>query len=157
MKKDEIDEIVRMAAAEVLARKEEILNDEFDAMYQDVKLLMVNYRKLKTYYTHVSPETMAVDSICAMHSTTGLMMSHVDKMLAAYKAMCKEAGDPDEARRWKALYLRYINSKRISIEKIANELQIDKRTFHRDINRAMDDMAVLLFGIKAIGTWKHKK
>ncbi len=157
MKKEEIAEIVRIAAAEVLAKKEEILDDEYDARYQDVKLLMANYRKLKTHYSHVSPETLAVSSICSMHRNTGLMMSHVDKMLAAYEAMCKDAGDSDEARRWDALYLRYIDSERMSVDDIASELNIDKRTFYRDINKAMDDLAVLLFGIEVIGTWKHKK
>ena len=157
MKKEEIAEIARVAAAEVLAKKEEILDEEFDARYQDVKLLMANYRKLKAHYAHVSPETLAVNAICSMHSKTGLMMSHVDKMLVAYEAMCKDAGDSDEARRWEALYLRYIDDDRISIDDIASRLSIDKRTFYRDINKAMDDLAVLLFGIEAIGTWKHKK
>ncbi len=157
MRKKEIEEIARVAAAEVLGKKEEILDEEFDARYQDVKLLMSNYRKLKTHYSQVSPETLAVNAICSMHSTTGLMMSHVDKMLAAYEAMCCEAGDQDEARRWDALYLRYIDSARLSVDEIADQLHIDKRTFYRDIGKAMDDLAVLLFGIKAIGTWKHKK
>ncbi len=157
MRKDEIEKIARVAAAEVLVKKNEMLDEEFDARYQDVKLLMANYRKLKVHYSHVSSEALAVDSICSMHSTTGLMMSHVDKMLAAYKAMCCEAGDSDEARRWDALYLRYIDNARLSVDEIASQLHIDKRTFYRDIGKAMDDLAVLLFGIKAIGTWKHKK
>ena len=157
MKKEEIAEIARVAAVEVLSKKEEMLDEEFDARYQDVKLLMANYRKLKAHYSHVSPETLSVNAICAMHSKTGLMMSHVDKMLVAYEAMCKEAGDSDEARRWDAVYLRYINPARLSVDDIAAELHVDKRTFYRDIGKAMDDLAVLLFGIEAIGTWKHKR
>ena len=124
MKKEEIAEIARVAAVEVLSKKEEMLDEEFDARYQDVKLLM---------------------------------MSHVDKMLVAYEAMCKEAGDSDEARRWDAVYLRYIDPARLSVDDIAAELHVDKRTFYRDIGKAMDDLAVLLFGIEAIGTWKHKR
>lgn len=157
MKKEEVTEIVRIAAAEVLKKRDELLNEEYDAMYQDVGLLMKNYRKLKAHYSHVSPETLEVSSICSMHRKTGLMMAHVDKMLVAYEAMCNEASNPDEARRWNALYLRYIDEKRLSIDEIAAVLNIDKRTYYRDINKAMEDMAVLLFGIKAIGTWKHKK
>ena len=42
-------------------------------------------------------------------------------------------------------------------DKVAEELHIDERTFYRDIRRAMEDLAVLLFGIEAIGTWKHKR
>ena len=155
MNREEIAEVVRVAAEEVLARKDEILDDEYDARYHDVNLLLKNYRKLKAHYSHVSPEALEVSSICSMRRKTGLMMSHVDKMLAAYEAMCRDAVNPEETRRWEALYLRYIDEQRMSIDDIAAKLCIDKRTFYRDINRAMEDMAVLLFGIEAIGSWKH--
>lgn len=155
MNREEIAEVVRVAAEEVLARKDEILDDEYDARYHDVNLLLKNYRKLKAHYSHVSLEALEVSSICSMRRKTGLMMSHVDKMLTAYGAMCRDAVNPEETRRWEALYLRYIDEQRMSIDDIAERLCIDKRTFYRDINRAMEDMAVLLFGIEAIGSWKH--
>lgn len=157
MKDIEIAEIVRITTAEVLARKAEIIEGEFDERYHDVNLLMKNYRKLKTHYAHVSPETLEVGVICSMQRKTKLMMSHVDKMLTAYKALCAEAVSTDEARRWDALYLRYISDEQLSIDVIAERLHIDKRTFYRDISKAMEDMAVLLFGIEAIGSWRHKK
>lgn len=157
MQKEDIAEIARVAAAEVLAKKDEIIDEEFDSRYHDVNLLMKNYRKLKTHYANVSPEALEVSAICSMKRKTGLMMSHVDKMLTAYEALCKESMNPDESRRWETLYLRYINSERLSVDDIAERLSIDKRTFYRDINRAMEDMAVLLFGIEAIGSWKHKR
>lgn len=157
MRKEEIQEVVKLAAEEILARREEILDEEFDARYHDVKLLMKNYRRLKAHYSHVAPEVLEVNAICSMRRKTGLMMSHVDKMLTAYKAMCKDSPCPDEARRWEALYLWYLKKGKMTVEDIASKLNIDKRTFYRDINRAMEDMAVLLFGIEAIGSWKHKK
>ncbi len=157
MNNSEIAEIVKITTAEVLARKDEVIKGEFDERYHDVNLLMKNYRKLKAHYAHISPETLEVSAICSMRHKTKLMMSHVDKMLAAYKAICDEAVSPDEARRWDALYLRYISSKQLSVDAIADRLHIDKRTFYRDISRAMEDMAVLLFGIEAIGSWKHTK
>lgn len=143
-------------AREAVRNKQE---DKLRFLYGSVpdNLLMKNYRKLKAHYSHVSPETLEVSAICSMRRKTGLMMSHVDKMLAAYEAMCKESLNPDEGRRWEALYLRYIDSKRMSVDDIASQLNIDKRTFYRDINKAMEDMAVLLFGIEAIGSWKHKR
>lgn len=157
MKKEEIAEIVQLAAAEVLAKREEIIEDEFDSRYHDVELLMKNYRKLRAHYSHVSPETLEVSVICSMRRKTGLMMSHVDKMLAAYEAICRDSGNSDEIRRWEALYLRYIDGRRMKVEDIAEQLCIDKRTLFRDINKAKEDMAVLLFGIEAIGSWKHKR
>ena len=157
MQKETVTEIAKIAAIEALKRHNELMIEEFDARYHDVKLLMQNYRKLRAHYAHVSPETLEVSSICSMRRKTGLMMSHVNKMLLVYKTLCKKATRPDEARRWNVLYLRYIAKDRMKIEDIAAELEIDKRTFHRDVNKAMEDMAVLLFGIEAIGTWKHMK
>lgn len=157
MRKQDIEEIVRITAKEILSRKDAMIKEEYDARYHDVRLLMNNYRKLKAHYAHVSPETLEVDVICSMRRKTGLMMSHVDKMLVVYKALCQSSINPDEARRWEALNLRYIADERMNIDDIAEKLGIDKRTFYRDVGRAMEDMAVLLFGIEAIGTWKPKK
>lgn len=157
MRKEEIAEVVKIAAAEVLAQREAIIEEEFDTRYHDVNLLMKNYRKLKAHYAHVAPETLEVNSICSMRRKTGLMMSHVDKMLKTYQVLCLESENPEEARRWNALYLRYIGTERLRVEVIAERLNIDKRTFYRDIGKAMEDMAVLLFGIEAIGSWKPKK
>ena len=92
-----------------------------------------------------------------MRRKTKLMMSHVDKMLKTYETLCKESDNPDEARRWQALYLRFIGEKRMKVEVIAEQLHIDKRTFYRDIGKAMEDMAVLLFGIEAIGARKNRR
>ena len=157
MEKEEIKEIARIAAIEALGQRKDIIEEEFDARYHDVKLLMRNYRKLKAHYARISPETLEVSSICSLRRKTKIMMSHVDKMLAAYKSICENSIDQNEAKCWTALYLRYITDERITVDGIAERMGIDKRTFYRYINRAFIDMAVLLFGIEAIGTWKPKK
>lgn len=157
MNAEEIAEVVKIAKKEILLQREEILDSEFDERYHDVSLLMKNYRKLKAHYTHISPETLEVSAICSMRRKTGLMMSHVDKMLTAYKALCSKAVNEEEVRRWNTLYLRYIRKEQTPIDDIAEQLHVDKRTIYRDTNKAFEDMAVLLFGIEAIGSWKHKK
>jgi len=157
VREEEIREVARIAAEEALAKRDDLIDEEFDARYHDVTLLLRNYRRLKVHYAAVSPETLEVSSICSMRRKTGLMMSHVDKMLAAYEAMCRDTTDAKESRRWEALYLRYISDEKLSIDEIAMRLEIDRRTFYRDLNRATEDLAVLLFGIEAIGTWKHKR
>ena len=157
LRKEEITEITRIVIGEVFTQREAVMQEEFDSRSHDVKLLMKNYRMLKTHYAQVSPETLEVNVICSMRRKTALMMSHVDKMLTAYKALCCESGRLDEKNRWNALYLRYIDDERITIDTIADRLNIDRRTYFRYINYAMEDMAVLLFGIEAIGTWRPKK
>ena len=155
--KDEITEIARIVAAEIINQREKVVQEEFDLRFHDVQLLMRNYRKLKAHYSHISPEALEVSSICSMRRKTSLMMSHVDKMLLVYKALCENSVDQSEASCWQALYLRYITDERMTIDNIAERMNIDKRTFNRYINRAFVDMAVLLFGIEAIGTWKPNK
>lgn len=157
LRKEEITEIARIVMDEFFAQREAVMQEEFDSRYHDVKLLMKNYRMLKAHYAQVSPETLEVNAICSMRRKTSLMMSHVDKMLTVYKALCYESGRLDERNRWDVLYLRYIDDKRITIDSIADKLNIDRRTYFRYINRAMEDLAVLLFGIEAIGTWKPQK
>jgi transposase len=156
MKKEQIEEIAKIAAEVALNKRESIIESEFDSRYHDVKLLMANYRKLKTHYSHISPETLEVSSIGTIYRTTGLMMSHVDKMLATYETLCNTARYEDEQRRWKALFFRYLSDEKRSADEIADKLNVDKRTFYRDIGRAMEEMAVLLFGIEAIGTWRRR-
>ena len=155
MHKEDIAEIAKVAAIEALKLRNDLIQEEFDKRYQDVKLLMKNYRKLRTYYDTVSPETLEVNAICSMRRKTGLMMSHVDRMLIAYKALCEKSDNPEEYRRWKVLHMRYISDNRQKLTDIADALNVDKRTLYRDTDRALEDMAVLLFGIEAIGTWKH--
>lgn len=156
MRREEIREIAKTAAIEAITFKNNIIQEEFDKRYQDVRLLMRNYRKLKAYCSRIDPEVLEVDVICSTQRKTALMMSHVEKMLAAYKALCQRAETPDELRRWEVLYLRYMADNRMKIDDIADSLHVNKRTLYRDTERAMEDMAVLLFGIEAIGTWKHK-
>ncbi|MFI3279609.1 MAG: hypothetical protein R3Y55_03685 [Rikenellaceae bacterium] len=157
MTKEEIEEIARIAAVSVMAHKREIFNEEFDARYHDVELLLKNYRKLKAHHENASGDALEVSSICLMQRKTGLMMDHVEKMIVAYRAMCEESSNPEEQRKWQALHLRYIDGEKLGVDDIAEKLSVDKRTFYRDINRATEDLAVLLFGIEAIGSWKHKK
>lgn len=154
MTKAEVTEIVKLAVAENAAHREEVVQEELDARYHDIKLLMKNYRKLKTHYLNANED---VASICCLRHKTHLMMDHVEKMLAAYKAICNADSNPEEMRRWDALRLRYLSEKKRTIIEIAEELGVDKRTFFRDIGRALEDLSVLLFGLEAIGTWRPKK
>lgn len=78
MEKEEIKEIARIAAIEALSQKSNLIEEEFDARYHDVKLLMRNYRKLKAHYARISLETLEVSSICSLRRKTKIMMSHVD-------------------------------------------------------------------------------
>ena len=120
-------------------------------------IFVKNYRKLKVHFADVKDDTLKVTVINSVHFKTGLIMRHVDNMLAAYKTLCQRAeNNPDEMRRWDVLYFRYISDEKLSTDEIAERLHVDRRTLFRDTNKAMQDLAILLFGIEAIDTWKRK-
>ena len=153
MQKEIIAEIAVIAAREAITARDTIFAEAFDARFHDVKLLMKNYRRLKSHYDFTSKKALEVISINSLHYKTELIMSHVEKMLKVYCTLCQNS--PEESRRWQILYHRYISENPMKIDEIVAQFNIDKRTFYRDVNRAMEDMAVLLFGIEALGTWKH--
>lgn len=153
MIRDEIREIVVTAVHETLNRKEELRTEGLDSCYKNVKLLMKNYRKLKQFQANIDEEVLAVESICGFKTKTSLMMKHVDRMLSAYNALCMTANQPEHQRRWQSLYLRYIAPDKMRVGNIAEHLEIDTRTLYRDLDKALADLAVLLFGVEAMGTW----
>lgn len=161
MQKEEIKEIARTAALEAIkksaAARDDIIREELDSRYHDVKLLMSNYRKLKLHYANMAGESLEVSALCSLKHKTGLMMEHVDIMLRAYKSLCEASDNPDEMRRYDALYMRYISGEKHKTDDIAERLGVDRRTFFRDVSKAMEELSVLLFGLEAIGTWNPKK
>lgn len=157
MQKTEMLEIARLAAREVLSQKKKIIDDEFEHCYHEVSLIMKNYRKLKSHYANAPTGEPDARTVYLNKHKKDITIEQVDKMLNVYKSFCQEAACQEEIRRWEALYLRYISDEILSVDDIAERLYIDKRTFYRDINKALEDMAVLLFGIVAIGTWKQSK
>ena len=78
-------------------------------------------------------------------------------MLRAYKSLCEASDNPDEMRRYDALYMRYISGEKHKTDDIAEQLGVDRRTFFRDVSKAMEELSILLFGLEAIGTWNPKK
>ena len=153
MTAEEVKQIVAMTVRETLECRTSLQEKEFDTRYKNVKLLMRNYRKLKQFQDRIASDVLKVESIGIMKYKTDLIMLHVDKMLTAYKALCLENNLFEQRRRWQSLYLRYITPKKMRVEEIAESLKVDKRTLYRDLEKAMSDLAVLLFGVEAMGTW----
>ncbi len=153
MTEQNVRDIVTATIREVMEYREVVLKESFDACYKNVKLLMRNYRKLKCYREKISEDVIKVESIGSMYQKTILMMKHIDKMLIAYKAVCEKSNSIEQQRRWQSLYFRYIDERKMSVEDIANELNIDKRTLYRDIAKALEELSILLFGVEAIKAW----
>lgn len=158
------------AEREIISYKQQ----EYDWKYHNTKLLLRNYRRLKKYFENAifnsdsageadesfesimrklgknASEKIFVESIQKNYITTKIIMTHVNRMLEVYEAMCKHSGRQDDERHWRVLEGLYIADNYTTAEKIASREGIDKRTVYRDVDICVADLTALLFGVGGI-------
>ena len=154
-----------------LAVQEEEMRQQRDSRLHNTKLLMKNYRRLKTHFEsavyefdaetdenadgmiwrimsdHYGNDQQFIDSIWRSAARTMIMIQHVDKMLDMYRVMCARASSDAAARRYRVLYARYIADEESTMADIADREAINKRTAEKDLNAAISDISYLLFGV----------
>jgi len=69
--------------------------------------------------------------------------------LHAYKAVCENSKDTEDMRRYRSLYHLYISEEPKTAEEIAECENLDRSTVYRDVEIAIEGLAVLFYG--AIG------
>ena len=144
-------------------------------LLHNTKVLLENYRKLKSYlekaesrledviednYPEYSIQMVEVFglrvddqrsyTIAKGMATMTIIMNHVDKMLEVYRIDCEGSASPTIQRRWQVLERLYLRDKKMSTKEIAEEFSLDTRVIQEDAKRAREDMKVLLFGIAAL-------
>lgn len=93
-------------------------------------------------------EEIKIKSIKQSVARTRIILDHIDTMLDAYRRRCEMSSREMEWRRWEVIYRLYLSEeRRITIDEIAEEFQLDSRTIYRDIDMACEDLSSLLFGV----------
>ena len=95
-------------------------------------------------------EELYVESIKRSVTRTRIIMAHVDEMLSIYGTYCNMSARPEEQRRYRVLYAMYIAPAAATIDEIAAEEGIDKRTVYKDIDAAVEKLSALIFGIDGL-------
>lgn len=143
----------------------------------DTKLLLQHYRSLNSHYSkavweegesEAEPEELSfseimelmdsrghsdeiiVESISQSARMTRVIMRHVNVMLAEYERMCAESERPDDARHWRVIKALYLQKTRIAARRVAESENIDKRTVYKDVDAAVAELTMLLFGVTGI-------
>lgn len=133
-----------------------------DKRLHNVKQLMNNYKRIEQSVKnakaedqdeevkdldiqHLMTSEFMVESLTQSKSRSKLMLDHVDKTLEAYKQICVVENVEE---RYRLLHDRYI--KNIPAHQLSEKYALSRRTFYRQIDRACEDMSVLLFGIDAV-------
>lgn len=163
------------AGIEAFERAKRVANrDLTDRRLRNVKLLLRNYRAFKDHVENAVAESsledinetaleilelmsdrasdgmVFVDSIKRSIARTRTIVEHIDVMLDLYKLYCERSTKPEEMRAYRCIFKLYLDRETIPVptpDEVADQEGIDVRTLYRDIDRASERLAALIFGI----------
>lgn len=173
LSKETLSEIAKFAIAEYLGMEAQKKQKRQKAMLHNTKTLLENYRKLKVH------KLLAVDTldkagealkdeavnqlfhgfglhdrqaypIAKTKATTAILIGHMERMLEAYRLICENSPKETERRRWRILYMVYLDDCPRTCQQVADELIMDIRAVQRELSKARDELKVLLFGAMAL-------
>ena len=140
------------------------VQEKHDRRLHNIKLLLKNYRalvlhceKLKddlvkfedTSIQDLDIEEINLETIESIKQSTKksiAMVYFIKGKMEAYRRNCSL----DELKYFRVLEMKYITPKKYSTQDIAEEENIDVRTAHRYLNKAIEDLPVIFFGVDAI-------
>lgn len=150
-------------------RKEE--KDKKDRRLHNTKLLLRNYKMLKegcekaVYSKEHSEEKTAdvihdlmnmkgsdgviVNSIKESAERTGIIISHIDKMLDVYRIYCGKCGEK-EKRQYKIIRSMFFSKERTTPADLAKKFNVSKVTIYDDLKAAEEKLSALFFGINGL-------
>lgn len=158
-------------------RKENAIKGNYDRKIRDTKLLLKNYRLFKkhikeTTYTEGQLETATVSEILdklyiledsekddltivqgilKSKKRTEIIITHIDTIILGYTTSASKSKDNEFKRRANVVNKLFIEGKKgKSYEQIADEEHTSVSSVKRDKNRAIKEIAILLFGIDGI-------
>lgn len=172
-----VNEGIKGAVKQINDQKEKSIKEKYDRKVRDTKLLLNNYRRFnkhikQTTYTEEQLDTATVSeildrlyileddekdditivqAILKSKKRTEIILNHMNTILAGYEKSAYKSRDAELKRRVEVINKLYINDKKgKSFEEIAEELNTSTSTVKRDRNRAIKEIAILLFGIDGI-------
>lgn len=166
----------RAAVQAVEQERKRYKQARYERQLHDTKLLLQHYRALNRHYKKAvfreenEPQgedltflevmelmdrrsygdDIFVKSISDSARTTAVIMRHVNTMLAQYKKMCNTSKRQDDGRRWRVIERLYLLPVRDTAKEVAEAENIDKRTVYKDVDAAVAELTMLLFGAPAI-------
>ena len=93
---------------------------------------------------------MRMEGIEKSASRTHLLMCHLDLALDAYRSYCESSPNEAQQRRWRVVRARYLDEPRKTCKEIAKDEGVVKRMIERDVQSAIGDLSVKLFGVDAL-------
>ena len=138
-----------------------------DKRYHNTKLLLRNYGGFKKHCVGCSETLEEIDrtleaweidintfenylkSAKRTKERTQVIIDLIDSFLESYKQDAEKRNDNNKLLRYKIIDLVYI-SNNLTYEQVSEELKIDRSTVSRHHNKAINELAVLFFGIEGL-------
>jgi len=162
-----VNEGVKRAIEAIEAEKQLSNKIKYDNRIRNTKLLLKNYRNFKRHintaiYTEEQLDTeetseildklgidvyeydkTIVESILKSKKRTEIIIEHIDTILAAYSLRANSRNDVELKRRSDVIEKLYIKGEKMN--QIADEVHASISTIKRDKNRAINEIAILMF------------
>lgn len=152
---DQLEELAERITEKVISYQDNQRRKVKKYAFQNTKLLLKNYDKLKTHCQIVETEVeeefgtmwsdwrFDLDSLLEHKAKTAKLMKHVDRALQAFKT-----NEPDAYKLIKRKY--FTQGVATDDVTIATEKDMERRTLNKKLNIACEDLAVYLFGVDVI-------
>jgi hypothetical protein len=95
-------------------------------------------------------DDLYIESIKRSKERTAIIVEHIKKMMQIYKYMSTKSRKPEELRRYNIILKMYMKSPEATVEELSAEYHIDTRSIYRDIEKAVETLASLIFGIDGL-------
>ncbi len=172
MKLDEKQlEVISMVAAQEALKhlekeKQKQEKQKHDRRLRNIKLLLRNYRSFAAHCLDIKLEVVELDeklkldeidtdefaiaSIKRSKERTLAMVKFINKTLEVYKTICEKSEDPESKRRYAVVYGMYISDNKKTATDLAYGHSVHNRTIYKDIDKACETLAVLMFRVDGI-------
>lgn len=156
---DQVEKIISGVSSNLINHFESKDKENKNRIMYNTKLLLRNYKKLKAHCVLVEVQLeedaetfwnhkwLDLDNLMQNKAKTVKIMKQVDKAIEYYKKDCFDDGSDNSIRRYDILKMKYLNDVTLSDDDIAAEYDIARTTVVRQVDKAISDISVLLFGI----------
>ena len=92
-------------------------------------------------------ETIRLNAIRENAAMIRTMVNHLTNTLDSYRVYCQRSRKTEDMRRWRVLYGLYISVDEKTADELAECENVDRSTIYRDIDSAVEDLALQFFGV----------
>jgi hypothetical protein len=170
----QVEEIAKVSAAVAVQKALEFMDQEkekrekerHDRRLRNTKLLLKNYRSIAEHVRDIrediseldeqleiddlDTDTFQIVSIKRSKSRSLAMVKYINYTIGLYKVHAAESINQEEQRRYDTVYKMYISDPKFSADKISELHSITPRMVYKDVNKACETLAVLMFGVDGI-------